>query len=65
MGENIRDYRVVSGIACYWIQTDKAGIIRDAAPIVKAWIGMHLIRFKQAFPRASVKQLFMEEMDDL
>jgi hypothetical protein len=52
----IIDYRVVSGTACYWIQIDR-GIIVDAAPIAKAWIGVSLNRFQRAFPRASIKVL--------
>lgn len=51
------DYRVVSGLACYWIQTDPNGIIIDAAPIARAWIGSHLNIFRRAFPKASVKRL--------
>mgnify|MGYP007040059727 CR=1 FL=1 len=38
------DLLVTNGRACYWIQI-VGGIIRDAAPIARRWIGKSFIEF--------------------
>ena len=57
------DYRVVCGVACYWIQVDDKERIIDAAPIAKAWIGSYLLSFRRAFPRAFIRRI-CEDKDE-